>query len=404
MRQSGTGALAFAGVLGVVLAQDQYQTCESWGVDFQDKGSYFQNKSSSDPFTFVSTFEGCQNDVANNILVDPTGEQYLCSDTPLTPPDTYQMSTCPLDKDDLWSGAWSVIIISNNGDAEPIAYQRDFSLEVAVPVTTTYTPTLTVSATTTPIIESTIYNTITETITNTKTVTSKYTKSKTITKTPKKVTTTKTQILGTITKHAYTVIPTVVTKTKTLTCSIPKRQPYHDPWARITPTVVYAAALETASLTTSVAATTTGTHRRRDAKRHVAADNRAEFLAAREARLADAQVIQKRGLDNGTVTLTELDTSKWATSTSMSTAPATTTWLTQDVDTSITTTSTETFWSGVTKVVITVTAPTPTKTKTKYTIVKTTATTTRRPTVTVTIKTAPAASTTICKAKGGKLV
>jgi hypothetical protein len=137
MRQSGTGALAFAGVLGVVLAQDQYQTCESWGVDFQDKGSYFQNKSSSDPFTFVSTFEGCQNDVANNILVDPTGEQYLCSDTPLTPPDTYQMSTCPLDKDDLWSGAWSVIIISNNGDAEPIAYQRDFSLEVAVPVTTT---------------------------------------------------------------------------------------------------------------------------------------------------------------------------------------------------------------------------------------------------------------------------
>lgn len=137
MRQSGTGALAFAGVLRVVLAQDQYQTCESWGVDFQDKGSYFQNKSSSDPFTFVSTFEGCQNDVANNILVDPTGEQYLCSDTPLTPPDTYQMSTCPLDKDDLWSGAWSVIIISNNGDAEPIAYQRDFSLEVAVPVTTT---------------------------------------------------------------------------------------------------------------------------------------------------------------------------------------------------------------------------------------------------------------------------
>lgn len=243
-------------------------------------------------------------------------------------------------------------------------------------------------------------------------------------KTPKKVTTTKTQTLGTITKHAYTVIPTVVTKTKTLTCSIPKRQPYHDPWARITPTVVHAAALETGSTTASATATTTGARRRRDAKRHVAAENRAEFLAAREARLADAQVIEKRGLDNSTVTLTELDTSKWATSTSMATAPAITTWMTENVDTSVTTTSTETFWSGVTKVVITVTAvrlshrlcsqiactnsvflqPTPTKTKTKYTIVKTTATTTRRPTVTVTIKTAPAASTTICKAKGGKLV
>jgi hypothetical protein len=176
-------------------------------------------------------------------------------------------------------------------------------------------------------------------------------------KTPKKVTTTKTQILGTITKHAYTVVPTVVTKTKTLTCSIPKRQPYHDPWARIIPTLVQAAALETSSSTTTTAtATASGARRRRDAKRNVAADNRAEFLAAREARLADAQVIQKRGLDNSTVTLTELDTSKWATSTSLSTAPATTTWMTQNVDASTTTTSTETFWSGVTKVVITVTA------------------------------------------------
>lgn len=396
--------MALATVVSMVLAQDQYETCESFGIDFQDKGSYFQNKSSSDPFTFVSTFEGCQNDVANNILVDPSGDQYLCSDTPLQPPDTYQMSTCPLDKDDLWSGAWSVIIISNNGDAEPIAYQRDFSLEVAVPVTTTYTPTMIVSATTTPIVESTKYNTITEIITSTKTVTSKYTKSKTITKTPKKVTTTKTKILGTITKHAYTVVPTVVTKTKTLTCSIPKRQPHHDPWARITPTVVHAAALETGSPIASTTATTSGVRRRRDAKRHVPADNRAEFLAAREARLADAQVIEKRGLDNSTATVTELDTSKWATSTSMSTAPASTNWVTEDVETSVTTTATETFWSGVTKVVITVTAPTPTKTKTKYTNVKTTVTTTRRPTVTVTIKTAPPASTTICRAKGGKLV
>ena len=174
-------------------------------------------------------------------------------------------------------------------------------------------------------------------------------------KTPKKVTTTKTQILGTITKHAYTVIPTVVTKTKTLTCSIPKRQPYHDPWARITPTVVYAAALATGSSSAPATATTTGA-RRRDAKRQVAAENRAEFLAAREARLANAEVIQKRGLDNGTVTSTELDTSKWTTSTSMSTAPASTAWVTQDVETGVTTTATETFWSGVTKVVVTITA------------------------------------------------
>jgi len=137
MRPSSLRVLALATTISTVLAQDQYPTCESWGIDFQDKGSYFQNKSSSDPFTFVSTFEGCQNDLASNVLVDPSGDQYLCSETPLLPSDTYQMSTCPLEKDDLWSGAWSIIILSNNGDADPIAYQRDFSLEVAVPVTTT---------------------------------------------------------------------------------------------------------------------------------------------------------------------------------------------------------------------------------------------------------------------------
>jgi len=136
MRPSSSRVLASATVIGTVLAQDKYAECESFGIDFQDGGSYFQNKSSNDAFTFVSTFEGCQSDVANNILVDPSGEQYLCSDTPLQPDDTYQMSTCPLEKDELWSGAWSVIIISNNGDADPIAYQRDFSLEVAVPATT----------------------------------------------------------------------------------------------------------------------------------------------------------------------------------------------------------------------------------------------------------------------------
>jgi hypothetical protein len=136
MRPSSFRALALATVISTAVAQDQDEQCVSFGIDFQDGGSYFQNISSSDDFTFVSTFEGCQNDVANNILVDPSGDQYLCSDTPLLPSDTYQMSTCPLEKDELWSGAWSVIIISNNGDAEPIAYQRDFSLAVGTPATT----------------------------------------------------------------------------------------------------------------------------------------------------------------------------------------------------------------------------------------------------------------------------
>ena len=32
--------------------------CESFGMDFQDQGSYFQNNQSVDPFTFVSQFKG----------------------------------------------------------------------------------------------------------------------------------------------------------------------------------------------------------------------------------------------------------------------------------------------------------------------------------------------------------
>lgn len=144
MRPSLLQTIAFAASAGTALAQDQEDSpeydnpCKSYGIDFQDEGSYFQNKSSADPFTFVSTFEGCEDDFANNIIVDPNGDQLLCSDTPLRPDDTYQMSTCPLKKNELWTGDWSVIIISNNGEnGDPIAYMRDFALKVADPTTVT---------------------------------------------------------------------------------------------------------------------------------------------------------------------------------------------------------------------------------------------------------------------------
>lgn len=40
-------------------------------------------------------------------------------------------------KDQLYTGDWSVLIISNNGDADPIAYERDFYLSVGIPATVT---------------------------------------------------------------------------------------------------------------------------------------------------------------------------------------------------------------------------------------------------------------------------
>ena len=41
-----------------LLARRSLAQCESYGVDFQEGGTYFQNINSTDPFTFVSEFSG----------------------------------------------------------------------------------------------------------------------------------------------------------------------------------------------------------------------------------------------------------------------------------------------------------------------------------------------------------
>ncbi|KAF2706996.1 hypothetical protein K504DRAFT_384493 [Pleomassaria siparia CBS 279.74] len=139
-----TSALGLLALGARTVVADDSPTCVSYGMDFQDGGSYFQNSLSSDDFTFVSQFEGtlislvcCQNDTAANIFISPSGDQTLCSDTNLQPDDTNQLSTCPITKGQLYSGDWSVVIISNNGDAAPIAYERDFSLSVGPQSTST---------------------------------------------------------------------------------------------------------------------------------------------------------------------------------------------------------------------------------------------------------------------------
>lgn len=70
------GALAL-GLWGSGLAQDNCTTtCQSFGVDFLSGETYFQNVNSTEPFTAVQEFEGCQAGAeSNNILVDPTGNQ-----------------------------------------------------------------------------------------------------------------------------------------------------------------------------------------------------------------------------------------------------------------------------------------------------------------------------------------
>ncbi|KAL1588707.1 hypothetical protein WHR41_02494 [Cladosporium halotolerans] len=384
---------------------DYDNPCKSFGIDFQDKGKYFQNISSSDPFTFVSTFEGCKKDFANNILVDPNGDEYLCSDTALTPDDVYQMATCPLEKNQLWTGPWSVIIISNNGDeGEPIAYMRDFSLSVGIPVTTTVTPTVTITATITPTTNVTSTQVETDFSTQTKFITSPaYTKSRTVTITPKRTTTTKTKTLGTVTKKRFKVEPTIVTKTKTKTCSVPRRQRTRDPWCTIQPTLVTAAALSEGPH--AVPTTTPKPRGRRDAFRRVSND-RAERLAERAARLAEEDdELEKRGLDSEIATVFETNTDLFGKSTVNTTLSSTVTLVNVvPSTTTVVQTTTSTVYKGITRTIATVTLPTPTKTRTRYTWARTTKTITLRPTVTKTTKWAPASSTAICRAKGGKLV
>ncbi|KAF2720150.1 hypothetical protein K431DRAFT_271147 [Polychaeton citri CBS 116435] len=115
--------------------------CQSYGIDFQNGGTYFQNILSTDPFTALETFTGCQNDTSFNVLIDPDGYQYDCTKTNMQPDSLPELTTCSLNKNQLWSGDWSVLAYSNNGECQPINFERDFVLNVATQATLTVTPT-----------------------------------------------------------------------------------------------------------------------------------------------------------------------------------------------------------------------------------------------------------------------
>lgn len=109
--------------------------CLSYGIDFQNGGSYFIDVRSSESFTVVSQFSGCEPDTAAYVLLvdNNTGDQVECSGVATTPDWTNVISTCPIAKNEMSSGTWSVLVIGNNGDGSPYAWQRDFELTVGVP-------------------------------------------------------------------------------------------------------------------------------------------------------------------------------------------------------------------------------------------------------------------------------
>lgn len=376
------------------LAPSIIADCQSFGVDFQDGGSYFQNSLSKDNFTFVSQFEGCQNDQTLNLLVNPNGTQVQCSNTDLQPDDTNELSTCPLEKDQLASGEWSVLIISNNAQADPFAYQRDFYLSVGPQKTTTYTPTVTLSYTSTPVFI------VTSTTTDTSLVTlapSTVTKPSTVLENTRTITpaavTTITIVPFTRTYTSYSMIAVNATRTVTPGCKLPTKPPQADRICTVRPTIngITAAAMATASAKNKF---------RRVRDNRVVFVDKISFLEERRARLAD------RAPDAPTLTVMATDTCEFITS---STAISTAATCTLTVYNSVTVGATVTpnpiiVVSGVsTAPVVTDTAPTPTITKTHYNVATTWIVKSISYTVTINSNTTSSAAVGACKREGGTM-
>ncbi|GME47364.1 hypothetical protein GTA08_BOTSDO09460 [Neofusicoccum parvum] len=391
---------------------DLIGNCFSYGMDFQGGGEYFQNVNSQDPFTFVQEFEGCQNDNATNVLVDPNGDQDICTPTPMQPDDADQLSTCPILKSQLWSGAWSILIMSNNGKSgAPIAYQRDFQLDVGPQITTTVTPTITITSTITPIVNvtTTTVNTETTTLPTPTTTVPSMTLQKTKTVIPPAVTTTKSINLATITIPKVSVSVTKIVKTTTASCHLPRRQPTIDPWIQIWPTIPAAQSIVASAASVAGVAAPTETAPP-SAKFRVVRDplgaleaNREKWLQERAERLQGAAGMAKRAPDAQPLTVTEQSTSNWVTST----AVATTTPVTNTVVATTTTTTTITpaaitVMSGKTYLPpATTTLPTQTKTRTIFGVAKVTTTRVQTFSVTITTTVSSAPSKTACRRQGG---
>ncbi|KAK8240331.1 hypothetical protein HDK90DRAFT_180416 [Phyllosticta capitalensis] len=382
-----------AGVL-LLSAGGALADCVSYGIDFQNGGQYFINKALTQNFSSVSQFEGCSAGYSDVLLVDPKGDEYVCTDIPVTPDDVSQLSTCPILKSQMFSGEWKLLLLGNNGPMNAsFAYERDLYLTVGEQVTSTITSTITWNYTTTPIITTTVPSTIlvTSTAQNNQTITlPSATARKTIT--PPAVTSTLTKFF-TRTRQSFTKSLTIVTETKTASCTVPPKPNQPDPKATFVPTKPKFAAF--ASLI-AVQAQSSDTP----------ADPVEVRRRMREARLRRGMEVpdrlqehraRKRSPDSSTV-FVNADTV--ANTTITFTAPATTT--TEYELTTLTSTTTlppKTVLSG--KETIFITAPTPTKTRTRLAYTTVTKITTLYKTFTFTTTVTPTASVSACKHRGG---
>ncbi|KAL1792129.1 hypothetical protein ACET3X_009880 [Alternaria dauci] len=380
--------------------------CYSYGVDFIDEGSYFIDSALTEGFSAVSYFQGCnKNGKADVMLIAPDdapGEkEYICDQIPTTPDNENELSKCPIQKNQMISGHWLLLVLGNNGYeadgvtlGKPFAWQRDLYLTVGTKVTTTYTPTVTASMTETPIITQTTTTTSTDVVTagpfSTVTVPSGTAK-KIKTVRPKAVTTTSTKTM-TRTKLSWTKKVGVTTKTVEAKCTTPVHVGKPDKPCEYSPTKLHPAALETPTHIPNA------NRLFRKGDREVDYEwARARMEAAKQRRAEQAGKLQRRAPDAPTTTVTyETPVSVNATIT----APAITTTETVLLTASATTTlPPPTVLSGL--LTLTTTLPTPTKTKFKLAYATTTKVITYGGTFTKTTTITPSASVSACKKHGG---
>ncbi|RMY72614.1 hypothetical protein D0863_04395 [Hortaea werneckii] len=127
-------------------------TCQVFGLDFQDGGSYFLNSNSSQNFMASYLFKGCNDAIADVMLVNMNnGDQYFCSSVPTVPDNSTQVSTCPVQHSQLTTANYSIITLGNNGKGNPFAVQRDFVLNVGRQETSTVTISMPATVTSNPI-------------------------------------------------------------------------------------------------------------------------------------------------------------------------------------------------------------------------------------------------------------
>ncbi|KAI8936240.1 hypothetical protein NX059_006664 [Plenodomus lindquistii] len=381
--------------LSVVRSDPEPAICYSFGVDFVDEGSYFINAQSTEQFTAVSYFQGCNDDVADVLFVDPSNDEYLCSQIPTVPENSNQISTCPIKKNQMTSGHWLLLILGNNGDdGQPFAWQRDLYLTVGSQITATITPTITVSILSTPTQTQTTTSTSIDVVEigplSTLFLPSGTAKKiKTITPKPTTQTSTKTM---TKTRLSVTIQNSKTTRTVTATCTTPAHNAKPDKPCEYSPTLIHPAALETPTSIPKM-------HRfMRKSDRLVDYEWARARVEAAKQRRAEGK-LQRRAPDAPTTTLT-LDSAVSTTTTVIAQASTTTETVLFALTSSYTLPA-PTVLSGL--FTQTITLPVSTKLKLKLDYATTTRLVTLGATFTRTSTITPSATLSACKRAGGHI-